>query len=32
MSETNKTYRIKADINNHDGVINIDTNLLQDYD
>ena len=32
MSETNRTYRIKADINNHDGVINIDTNLLQDYD
>ena len=32
MSETNRTYRIKADVNNHDGVINIDTNLLQDYD
>lgn len=30
MSEINKTYRVKANINN-ENVVNIDTNLLQDY-
>ncbi len=32
MSETNKTYRIKTKIGTTDGFINVDTNLVQDYD
>lgn len=32
MSETNKTYRIKTKIGTTDGFINVDTNLIQDYD